>query len=178
MLYGVLAAIIVFALFRIYRYIRKLQGENNSIRLSSSEKIEYLEARLYDSLYEHRNLTDMTNLDSAEIINEENKKFKEKITSFIHTHISDTGLSVQDIAQEMAMSRSLLYLQTKNILGCTPNNLILDMRMEHAMNLISNPSTNISDIAYTCGFSDPKYFARCFKKATGMTPSEYRRSKN
>lgn len=75
------------------------------------------------------------------------------------------------------MSRSLLYLQTKRIMGSTPNNLIIEKRMAYAIKLLSDPGTNISDVAYRCGFSDPKYFTRCFKKATGLAPSDYRKAK-
>jgi AraC-like DNA-binding protein len=178
MLYGVLASLLAFIAFRLYRYIKSLQSAISSIQLSNSEKVEYLEARLYDALHEQKKQKAEPAESASEDITEENRLFKEKIEAFIKSRLGDPDLSVQDIAQEMAMSRSLLYLQTKNIMGCTPNNLIVEYRMEQAVRLMNDMGTNISDIAYSCGFSDPKYFARCFKKATGMTPSEYRKMKS
>ncbi len=178
MFYGVLASLLAFIAFRLYRYIKSLQSALSSIQLSNSEKVEYLEARLYDALHEQKKQKAEPAESASEDITEENRLFKEKIEAFIKSRLGDPDLSVQDIAQEMAMSRSLLYLQTKNIMGCTPNNLIVEYRMEHAVRLMNDMGTNISDIAYSCGFSDPKYFARCFKKATGMTPSEYRKMKS
>lgn len=50
-------------------------------------------------------------------------------------------------------------------------------RLEQAMNLFSNKSLNISEIAYSVGFNDPKYFSRCFKRKYGLTPKEYRELK-
>lgn len=179
LLYGLLACAVAFACFRVYRYIRELQADIVSIRQQSQERIENLESQLYAALHDRQ--PDGTEPDGPETeaadlqTTEGGGRFQEKITAFIRQHIDDAALSVQDVAHEMAMSRSLLYLQTKTHLGCTPNNLIVDLRMEHAMLLIRQPETNIADIAYSCGFRDPKYFARCFKKATGMTPSDYRK---
>ena len=63
----------------------------------------------------------------------------------------------------------------KKELDCTPNNFILDIRLNAARQmLLEKKSLNVSEVAYRCGFSDPKYFSRCFKKAMGVTPSEIR----
>ena len=51
------------------------------------------------------------------------------------------------------------------------------MRIQHAEHLIRNSTQNFSQIAYAVGFSDPKYFSKCFKKETGLTPSEYRKKR-
>lgn len=67
----------------------------------------------------------------------------------------------------------------KKEFGCTPNNYITEKRIDHAYKLLKeNPELNISEIAYRCGFSDPKYFSRCFKKNIGRTPSEIREHNN
>ena len=72
------------------------------------------------------------------------------------------------------MSKSLFYLKCKKYLGYTPSNYIQNTRLSYATYLLKNSGTsNISDIAYKCGFSDPKYFSRLFKKTKGMTPTEY-----
>lgn len=49
--------------------------------------------------------------------------------------------------------------------------------MQRAEELIVKSKMNFSQIAFSVGFSDPKYFTKCFKKETGMTPSEYRQKK-
>ncbi|MDT3388272.1 MAG: helix-turn-helix transcriptional regulator [Bacteroidota bacterium] len=46
--------------------------------------------------------------------------------------------------------------------------------MQKACKLLKENQLHISDIAFLCGFSDPKYFSRCFKKTVNITPSEYR----
>ena len=42
------------------------------------------------------------------------------------------------------------------------------------IDMINDKEQNVSEIAYRCGFTDPKYFSRCFKKAEGCTPTEFR----
>ena len=87
--------------------------------------------------------------------------------------ISNSELSVDSFAQAMGMSRSVFYLNMKRVFGSTPNNFIQEARMARAKELLRTRSGNVSEVAYRCGFSDPKYFSRCFKKATGVSPSEY-----
>jgi AraC-like DNA-binding protein len=43
-----------------------------------------------------------------------------------------------------------------------------------AQQLLSNNSIYISEVAYSIGFNDPKYFSRCFKKVVGVSPKKYR----
>ena len=53
-----------------------------------------------------------------------------------------------------------------------------EARIRKAMQMLDNPSVNVSEVAYTCGFSDPKYFSKCFKAATGQTPTEYKKTQS
>lgn len=83
------------------------------------------------------------------------------------------GLQFLCSAYRTGICRSVLYLQMKRIYGCTPNNYLNEARMNHARRMLDSGHTNISEIAYQCGYSDPKYFSRSFKKSMGITPSEY-----
>ena len=56
----------------------------------------------------------------------------------------------------------------------SPSDFLRHIRMQRAADLIAGSKLNFSQIAFNVGFSDPKYFTKCFKKETGMTPSEYR----
>ena len=49
--------------------------------------------------------------------------------------------------------------------------------MKRAEQLVAHSKMTFAEIAYSIGFTDPKYFSKCFKKETGMTPSEYRTQK-
>lgn len=56
----------------------------------------------------------------------------------------------------------------------TPADFLKEARMKRAVKMLKDTDVPIADIAYACGFSDPKYFAKCVKAAVGSTPRELR----
>ena len=76
-------------------------------------------------------------------------------------------------ANEMAMSRSLLLKKTMALVGEAPRELVKRIRLDKAAKLIENNFGNISEIALEVGFNNPSYFAECFKKQFGFSPSQY-----
>jgi AraC-like DNA-binding protein len=61
----------------------------------------------------------------------------------------------------------------KSLLGVTPLEFIREARIRKACQMLKE-GASINDVAYSCGFSDPKYFAKCFKADMEMTPTEYK----
>lgn len=101
------------------------------------------------------------------------KQFLQKTVSIINEHISDTLFGVEVLAEDMAVSRSLLLKKVEALIGESPNELIRRIRLEKAANLLKHNSGNISEIALEVGFSNPSYFAEAFKKQFGIEPSQY-----
>lgn len=106
------------------------------------------------------------------------KIFIEQLMALMEEHMSNSELVVEDLARSFAMGRTVFYNKVKTILGITPIEFINEVRIKRAVQLLNNGERNISQVAYTTGFNDPKYFSRCFKKHTGMTPVQYRELKN
>lgn len=77
-------------------------------------------------------------------------------------------------AEKMQMSKSTLQRKMRTITGLTPLQYIRSVQYAAAFDLLSNSRMNIKAIAYTIGFSDPKYFSRCFRIDFGITPHGYR----
>ena len=98
----------------------------------------------------------------------------EKIVHFINENMSNPDLKIDDIASAMGMSRSVLYGKIKNAVGMKPIDFVRHIRIMHATELLCNTDDTLSSIAYSVGFSDPKYFSKVFKKEMGIIPSEYR----
>ncbi len=170
MLYGALAIIAVIIVSKVLSYIRKLKNELKDLRLSNEERMEYLKVRIGDMIEGNKEPEENKNDGNIE-----KSAFRKKAESFVTENIQNTELNITDFAREMGVSRSVLYIQMKKEFGCTPNIYITNLRIETASRLLkSDDSLNISEVAYRCGFSDPKYFSKCFKKATGHTPSEIR----
>ena len=112
-------------------------------------------------------------LRKPEVVNEENAMM-EKLMAFLEDHISDPELKIDDMAAALNQSRTVFYKNIKHIAEMSPNDFLRHVRMQRAENLIRMSEKNVSTIAYEIGFTDPKYFSKCFKKHTGMSPSEYR----
>ena len=172
MMYGGLLITFVFAVFKVTRYIKRLEKEIKDLKLSKEEKMEYIRLRLGDMMdgngkdYEE-------NAKNNDFIEESD--FKQKVEEFMKQNVANPDLDVMLFAREMGMSRSVLYIKMKSTFGCTPNNYVQDYRMVLARHLLTrDKELNVSEVAYKCGFSDPKYFTRCFKKAVGCTPTEMR----
>lgn len=98
----------------------------------------------------------------------------ERVMAFIEQNISDSDVSVGDMAAAAATSRSGLQRKLKQTMGITPQDLLREARIKHACQLLHQTDKTIAEVAYASGFTDPKYFSRCFKQSTGHSPTEYK----
>ena len=98
-----------------------------------------------------------------------------RVMKFIEENIADANIGVGDLAAAAAVSRSGLQRKLKQTMGITPQELLSEARIKRACQLLQQTEKPVAEVAYACGFSDPKYFSKCFKQSTGKTPSEYKR---
>lgn len=84
-------------------------------------------------------------------------------------------ITADKLAQLCHMSVRNFSRLFKKTYGISPGNCVIQLRIQHACRLLSNPQVPISEAAFLSGFSDSNYFSRQFKKVTGMTPRGYRR---
>lgn len=99
--------------------------------------------------------------------------FLKKIMKTIYDNYSDPNFDQNQLSDIMNLSKSTVYRKLKALTGMTTGNLIKDVRLKKAHELLMKKgSSRISEIAYLVGFNDPKYFSLCFKKEYGMLPSE------
>jgi len=87
-----------------------------------------------------------------------------------------TGLAVTGLARKTGISVAQLERDFTSLMGLTPRAYIAKVRLETAMELLRGGEA-IVEIAQACGYSDQSAFTRRFRRATGMSPSQYRRSK-
>lgn len=103
------------------------------------------------------------------------KKMIDELLTYTYSRLEDENLRIEDLADAVGLGRTVFYGKIKSLLGVTPSDFLRNIRMQRAEKLISETSMTFSEIAFSVGFSDPKYFTKCFKKDTGLTPSEYRK---
>lgn len=102
----------------------------------------------------------------------QNDSYVRSALKFIE-HNYSSMISVADIAHSAGISRSHLYRIFVRELGTTPNEYLTRYRVDIARQLLSHHDVNVSEAAYSSGFSDPLYFSRVFKKIVGVAPSKY-----
>ncbi len=87
----------------------------------------------------------------------------------------DQGETLRNyLANLLEYSYEHLSREFKRVYGISPVDYLNLLRIEKAKQLLQSPRAGISQIAYACGFNDPTYFARLFKKHTGLSPSKFR----
>ena len=100
--------------------------------------------------------------------------FIHKIIQAVEERLQDSDFKIEDLADSMNIGRSVFYKKVKSILGVSPIELVKDMRIKRAIQLLETGNYNISQIAYMSGFSSSQYFSRVFKELKNCTPSEYK----
>ena len=93
---------------------------------------------------------------------------------FVVENAGNPGLKIDDISNEIGMSRSVLYNKVKATTGMTPVDFVRHIRIKKACEMLRNTDNTLTSISFAVGFTDPKYFSKVFKKETGIVPTEYR----
>jgi ligand-binding sensor domain-containing protein/AraC-like DNA-binding protein len=96
-----------------------------------------------------------------------------QVNEFILANLSDTNLDVDQLAENLNMSRATFYRKVKAISDLSPNELINITRLKIAAELLLNADLKIQQVAHQTGFSSQAQFSRSFTKQFGMSPTEY-----
>lgn len=99
--------------------------------------------------------------------------FVQKISDIIDKNISNAEFSVDDLAQEICMSRSVLYAKVRAISDVTPKDFIRLIRLRKAAEYLNKGEYKVNEICYLVGFGSPSYFARCFYNQFGVLPKGF-----
>jgi DNA-binding response OmpR family regulator len=116
--------------------------------------------------------TDTSKINSDVISNCDNK-FMENLYKLMNDNISDVELNITRITETMHISRTKFYYKVKSLTGETPISFFNNFKLNKAAELLKDGRYNISEVSNITGFSTPSYFASCFKKRFGVTPSEF-----
>lgn len=100
-----------------------------------------------------------------------------QVVSYIQDHFADPELSISAIAEAFEMPTARLSLAFKEIMHMSPLEYLTLLRVERSKTLLAESDTSIKDIAAEVGYYDASSFIRRFKQMTGITPLQYRRSK-
>ncbi len=92
----------------------------------------------------------------------------------IQNNYSDSNFNISNLAETLHLSLPYLSTVFKNTTGQTISGYLAAQRLHRARELLRDASVSIRDVCFSSGYDDPRYFAKLFRKHTGMTPSEFR----
>ena len=106
-----------------------------------------------------------------------NDALMERVMKYMNEHLTDPDLNVEKLTEDVGISRAQLHRKLKEIAGVSAGEFIRNLRLEQAARLIEEGQINITQVAYSVGFSNQTHFSTVFKKHYGMSPSEYAETK-
>ncbi len=99
-------------------------------------------------------------------------QFLLRVRETVEANLENEDFSVVDLSKQIGMSRSQLHRKLSALTGFSPNEIIRNMRLERAKQLLELKVGTVSEISYRCGFNSPAYFIKCFREYFGTTPGE------
>ncbi|MBD8487222.1 substrate-binding domain-containing protein [Echinicola sp. CAU 1574] len=102
------------------------------------------------------------------------KRFVSEFTSIVEKNFHNPHFGVNEICEEIGLSRGQLYRKVKALLGYSVNDYINKVRLKKAKHLLVNENSPIADIAFQVGFTTSAYFSTAFRNHFGITPSDFR----
>ncbi len=103
-------------------------------------------------------------------------RFPEWIKSYLSFHLADP-ISIQTMADRARLSPSRFAALFRHHFGTSPHQYLLQMRIDHAKDLLLKSELSMAQIAQYCGFADIYHFSKTFKQHTGLAPKHYRQEK-
>ena len=128
--------------------VRRLRGKYSGAQ-QQHDKVEDIEVKGYD------------------------EELMKRVMKSVNAHLGDCDFNVDTLAQDVGMSRAQLHRKIKEQTGVSTAKFVRNIRMEQAERLLREGKVNVTQVAYSVGFSDQAYFSTVFKQYYGVKPSEY-----
>ncbi|HTG64985.1 MAG TPA: two-component regulator propeller domain-containing protein [Flavobacterium sp.] len=125
-------------------------------------------------LYSSGNIAEFPVEEPLQISNQDHK-FMFQVIKLVKDNVSKTDFSVEELGKLMHMSRASFFNKLKDLTGVSPVVFIRDIRLNEAAEMLKKEDLLIKEICFEVGFTDLKYFGKCFKAKFNYTPAEYRR---
>ena len=143
-------------------------------------KWEILTARIHNLLAQRRQQNEFKQNAEAEAkdvtISPADEDFLNKALRFVEKNMDNSEYSVDELSDDMAMSRATLFRKMRSVIGMSPTDFIRNTRLKRATQLITEGRLSVTEIAYSVGYSSPGHFTKSFKKEFGVLPTQYHKT--
>jgi signal transduction histidine kinase/ligand-binding sensor domain-containing protein/DNA-binding response OmpR family regulator len=147
--------------------------------------IQYFQARISNLIEQRKKLQEIYhyNLISSSqaeyfpqpyIIVPHDEEMMVKVMKIIEDKISERNFTIDDLVEEIKLSRSVFFKKVKTLTGLSPIDFIRSVKMKRASQLLLSGEFMVKEVANMVGIADTKYFAKCFKETYGVNPTEYK----
>ncbi len=109
-----------------------------------------------------------------EKFNNSDQVYLKKLNVIILDNLQNPDFSVEELANHLNISRVQLYRKVKALIGLSISDYINSQRLSKAKSLLQDTSLNISEIAYSVGYSSAGYFSTSFKNKYGVSPKSFK----
>jgi DNA-binding response OmpR family regulator len=100
------------------------------------------------------------------------QQFLDRVVAYVEAHLDDAELSIEELGNEIGMSRTQLYRKVRALTDLSPSRFVRTVRLDRAMEMLQQGAGNVAEIAYATGFGSQAWFTRCFRERFDMTPGE------
>ncbi len=107
-----------------------------------------------------------------ESVSDMDKLFVTRFKKIIEENIPNSEVTVEELGEHLGLGRVQLYRKVKALTNYSPVELMRIARLKHAASLLASSELTVSEIAYSCGFTSPSYFTKCYKDYYGESPTE------
>lgn len=127
--------------------------------------------KLFEALIKGKDINELRSQDV--VITSHDQQFLEKIIKIVDDRLADPDFNIDVVAESVGMSRSAFFKKFKSLTNSAPVEFVREARLKRGKMLFESGEKNVSTVAYSVGFSDPKYFSTCFKARFNKRPTEY-----
>ncbi|MFR9565238.1 MAG: substrate-binding domain-containing protein [Rikenellaceae bacterium] len=113
-------------------------------------------------------------VDSDDRYTAEEREFLNRFMGMVRGNVSNSDFGVDDMYEEMGLSRVQLFRTVKRLTEMSPNEILRLERLKQGDELLRTTSKTIAEIAYAVGYTAPSYFSKCYKEQFGLSPTEVR----
>ena len=131
--------------------------------------------KIFESLVAHKKKIILA--PSEIVITSKDEIFLKEIIRIVESGMANPEFNIDAVAESIGMGRTTFYKKFKSLTNQAPVEFVREMRLKRGMQLLDAGENNVSEIAYSVGFSSAGYFSTCFKEKFHLSPSEYYKSK-
>ena len=154
------------------RYVYKAPSSLSDIYESSVRRINLKNANVLAEAVILYTLSYISSEEGEPSLKKSHENVFSAVVDYLEKHYREADISLKRVAEIFSYTDKYLSALFKKRMQIGFNSYLTNLRVAYANELIESGTSSVSEIAMSCGFADPLYFSKIYKKKTGKTPTE------